>query len=243
MNKSITKVSNPLTIIAIFAGLAEINGTVVLALVPANIQETFLWFIIAFPILLVVFFFITLNFNPKVIYAPSDFSDEDNFIKTLSFGGEKFKAEQVEVVKDGKIKTGNLEILEKEEWSNFGGEIFPKETKLHLQYGNEFNSLILKRLKVHMEKKLFRHIAFGIEAPEYFTLNYEYNTDEFFDGNHAGGTRVIIIRIFRDNSGMLNMLAIGKSIISSTPQEFADSLFKYIDLEIKNLNTERKHNK
>ena len=89
-----------------------------------------------------------------------------------------------------------------------------------------------------MEKKLFRHISFGIEAPEYFTLNYEYNTEGYFAGKHAGGTRVIIIRIFRDSSGILKMLAIGKSIISSSPQEFADSLFKYIDLEIENLNTE-----
>jgi hypothetical protein len=35
----------------------------------------------AFPTLLILLFFITLNFNYKVLYAPSDFKDEDNFLK------------------------------------------------------------------------------------------------------------------------------------------------------------------
>jgi hypothetical protein len=36
------------------------------------------------PLLLVILFFITLNFNPKVLYAPSDFQNEDNFLLLTS---------------------------------------------------------------------------------------------------------------------------------------------------------------
>jgi hypothetical protein len=36
-----------------------------------------------FPLLLIIFFFITLNWNHKVLYAPSDFSNEDNFVNIL----------------------------------------------------------------------------------------------------------------------------------------------------------------
>jgi hypothetical protein len=81
MLESIKKISNPLTIIAIFAGLAEVSGTVVLPFLKDDSQSLYVWFLMAFPTLLILLFFITLNFNYKVLYAPSDFKDEDNFLK------------------------------------------------------------------------------------------------------------------------------------------------------------------
>jgi hypothetical protein len=47
-------IRNPLTIIAIFAGIAEISGTTVLALLPADTQRVFLWFVMVFPVLVSV---------------------------------------------------------------------------------------------------------------------------------------------------------------------------------------------
>lgn len=81
MIESIKKISNPLTIIAIFAGLAEISGTLILPFLRESSQDLYVWFLMGFPTLLIVLFFITLNFNHKVLYAPSDFRDEDNFVK------------------------------------------------------------------------------------------------------------------------------------------------------------------
>ncbi len=83
MIEQLKAVNNPLTIIAIFAALAEIAGTVALATVDKSLQGTFVWFVMGFPVLLVVAFFATLNFNPKVLYAPSDFKNEENFLNTL----------------------------------------------------------------------------------------------------------------------------------------------------------------
>lgn len=83
MIEKIKAVNNPLTIIAIFAALAEVAGTVALATVDKSLQQTFVWFVMAFPTLIVILFFATLNFNPKVLYAPSDFRDEENFLNTL----------------------------------------------------------------------------------------------------------------------------------------------------------------
>lgn len=78
------KISNPLTIIGIFAGIAEVAGTAVLPLVSEALQKVFIWYVMGFPVLLVLLFFVTLNRNPKVLYAPSDFTDEKNFMKLLS---------------------------------------------------------------------------------------------------------------------------------------------------------------
>jgi hypothetical protein len=88
MLEKIRGIQNPLTIIAIFAGLAEIAGTVALTAVSKEVQPIFIWFVMGFPTLLVVAFFATLNFNPKVLYAPSDFRTDDNFLRVLSGGRE-----------------------------------------------------------------------------------------------------------------------------------------------------------
>lgn len=115
MIEKINKVGNPLTVIAIFAGLAEIAGTIALAAVDKSLQPTFVWFVMLFPIFLVTLFFITLNFNPKVLYAPSDFKNENLFLDTLrgkSLGKEGVKVE----VNDNGSNDGvaqNLKVISK----------------------------------------------------------------------------------------------------------------------------------
>ena len=84
MTEKIKYISNPLTIIAIFAALAEINATASIALVDKELQSVFIWFVILFPTLLIILFFLTLNFNTKVIYAPSDYKDDNRFHKMLN---------------------------------------------------------------------------------------------------------------------------------------------------------------
>jgi hypothetical protein len=91
-------IKNPLTVIAIFAGIAEISGTIVLPFIANENQAVYIWFLMIFPLFLVGIFFGTLNFNHKVLYAPSDYSNEDNFIKsigkaTIAEKQEKLRAE------------------------------------------------------------------------------------------------------------------------------------------------------
>lgn len=115
MIDKIKAVQNPLTIIAIFAALAEVAGTVALATVDRSLQSTFVWFVMAFPTLLVLLFFATLNFNAKVLYAPSDFRDEENFLSTLAGPRdikESFKGlnEQLELTKQRLLSESLKEI-------------------------------------------------------------------------------------------------------------------------------------
>lgn len=84
MIEKVGTIKNPLTIIAIFAAIAEISGTVVLPFISESNQGTYIWFLMVFPFVLVTAFFLTLNFNHKVLYAPSDYRNEDNFIKSLT---------------------------------------------------------------------------------------------------------------------------------------------------------------
>lgn len=86
------KVQNPLTIIAIFAGIAEVTGTTVLLGLPLEIQRIFIWFAMVFPVLLVIAFFIVLYFKRDALYAPSDFINEEYFIKLIEL--KKYKQQK-----------------------------------------------------------------------------------------------------------------------------------------------------
>jgi len=97
MTEKIGTIKNPLTIIAIFAGIAEVGGTVVLPFLEIENQKIFIWFLMIFPIILILLFFATLNFNSKSLYAPSDFSDEINYIKINKFDASKQEMVQVEI--------------------------------------------------------------------------------------------------------------------------------------------------
>ena len=76
-------VSNPLTIIAIFSGIAEVSRTVVLPFIDHPDQLIFIYFLISFPVLLVLLLYVTLNLNHKVLYAPSDFRNKRFFFDLI----------------------------------------------------------------------------------------------------------------------------------------------------------------
>ncbi len=76
-------VKNPLTVIAMFAGLAEVSGAAVLPFVQDEVQLFYVKFLSAFPCLIVGLFFYTLWHYPKNLYAPSDYTDESNFVAAL----------------------------------------------------------------------------------------------------------------------------------------------------------------
>ncbi|WP_064830971.1 hypothetical protein [Rhizobium phaseoli] len=83
MIEKVGHIKNPLSIIAIFAGLAEISGTIVLPFIHESSQNKYVWFLMFFPTFLVGIFFYVLWHKPRVLYAPSDYTDEANFIRMM----------------------------------------------------------------------------------------------------------------------------------------------------------------
>jgi hypothetical protein len=73
-------VKNPLTIIAIFAAIVEVSSIYVLPSINSNLQFIYIWFLMLFPTLLVISFFVVLWFKHYVLYAPSDYKDDKSFI-------------------------------------------------------------------------------------------------------------------------------------------------------------------
>ncbi|MHC6224356.1 hypothetical protein ACYU03_06170 [Pseudomonas sp. X10] len=63
---------SPLTIIAIFAGIIEASALASLPFLSERSQSIYTWFLVAFPFFLTVLFFLTLNFNYRSLYSPSE---------------------------------------------------------------------------------------------------------------------------------------------------------------------------
>lgn len=106
------KVSNPLTIIAIFAGLAETLATVALVKLPPEIQSIFVYFVIAFPSGIVLLFFFVLYTKNIVLYAPSDYDNQSHYLEanqikdSVSFQVDKIFSE----INKGGVRLTEAEI-------------------------------------------------------------------------------------------------------------------------------------
>ncbi|RVD78819.1 hypothetical protein [Pseudomonas koreensis] len=81
MLKLKNKITNPMTVIAIFAVISESSAAVSLPFLANKEREIYVWFLISFPFYLLFLFFVTLNFNSRSLYAPSDFDKDKNFLK------------------------------------------------------------------------------------------------------------------------------------------------------------------
>ena len=81
MLEKIGHIKNPLTVIAMFAGIAELSGTVVLPFLEKPIQDVYVWFLMGFPVLMIYLFYKTLWRDHTVLYAPSDFQKDESFMQ------------------------------------------------------------------------------------------------------------------------------------------------------------------
>ncbi|MFJ2714098.1 hypothetical protein ACIOZM_24980 [Pseudomonas sp. NPDC087346] len=83
MQKIQKKITNPMTVIAIFAFISESSAAISLPFLDNSEREIYVWFLMSFPFYLLLLFFITLNFNYRSLYAPSDFDKDDSFLKVF----------------------------------------------------------------------------------------------------------------------------------------------------------------
>nr|WP_024838482.1 hypothetical protein [Clostridium sp. 12(A)] len=91
------KKDNPLGIISIFASLAEVAGTVVIKFLPENIQSIFIWYVISFPIMIVILFFFILYKKPQNFYTPEYYKDENNFVTAMIINKQK---EMLDIIRE-----------------------------------------------------------------------------------------------------------------------------------------------
>jgi len=210
MQNKIGTIKNPLTVIAIFSGTAEISGTAVLPLLDSANQEMYIWFLMAFPFTLIALFFITLNWNHKVLYAPSDFKDENNFIDIVSKATlqDKFeklsKNDEIEIKDESDTETES-EVTTDDLINNFK-EVFSSEitTKLDREKRKEFQKLIHSKTieeSLFAEKLVIEKLRNELNIDIDTESKIELNKQKFiFDGliQNDNQLTVIEVKYFRE---------------------------------------------
>lgn len=185
--KEASAIRNPLTIIAIFAGIAEISGTAVLPLIDSSLQAIFIWFVMLFPVGLVAAFFATLNLNHAVLYAPSDFRNDDAFLAARS--------KQVAVARTTKLRdeledvSGDQTVIASENPAALSGAVtlpFSKESLKRTVRGTYFlaEELVLNKLARELEGNFSREAM--VAAGKAFHL---------FDASVSDGSRLTGIEV------------------------------------------------
>ena len=74
-------IKNPLTLIAIFAGLSDVAMTSVLPFLQSENESIFMWFVMFYTSLLAGIFFYILIWKREALYAPSDFKDDATWLE------------------------------------------------------------------------------------------------------------------------------------------------------------------
>ena len=226
--KTQRKISNPLTIIAIFAGLAEINGTVVLSLVPVDLQEIFVWFIILFPSLLVIIFFVTLNWNPKVLYSPSDFLKDESFIQVLNQNRKEYKSVSVEVNKDNFNNENKIQDLKSISDYNFlDKESENDENQLIEGLAEALFDNLRNDTSELFDKGLLEMFSYEFQAPGFYLLKFKMN-EKLLNENSGRTGENIIIRLVEKEPNEFIFIALGKNIVETNYKLFSNKLAKFI---------------
>lgn len=172
MTEKIGPIKNPLTIIAIFAGIAEVSGTIVLPFITPENQQLFTNFLIFFPSVLVILFFLTLNFNNKVLYAPSDYKDESNYIKINKYDLSKQKTVQIKVSKDSQLTEQVAQLTE--HVAKIDNQMMRFETLVIKSEGKIINQNISFETKQYnLLVTNFENVRFFLRHMKRFELHFE----------------------------------------------------------------------
>lgn len=224
MIEQIRAVRNPLTIVALFAALAEIAGTVALATVDKSLQSTFIWFVMGFPTLIVCLFFLTLNFNAKVLYAPSDFRDEKHFLDTIrgtyitsAFSGLQLQGQSVrEAAQQLELATAS---------TGPGGTDFRQPL---IDSANAFFTALNVKTEVLFSTNELESLGFGIVSDEFYLLDFRLPKGKVFKRALTEFTWVIRVREQHPHFEL-----VGRSIESNDADQFATAVFEQMTKLIK----------
>jgi hypothetical protein len=170
MTENIKKINNPLTIIAIFAALAEINATVAIKLLNPNLHYIFVWFIIGFPTLLVVLFFVTLNYNTKAMYSPSDYREDKSFIDSL-YGLNKVESISVSMVDiENKIRNEVSVILTEQLDDKKDEKLSAGDIKNLLESAIEKKNNAVSTIPLGLSSEIIRWVTFPANIPLIYAI-------------------------------------------------------------------------
>lgn len=166
--QSNNKINNPLAVIGVFAGIAEIAMTVVLFKLPETLQEVFIWFVMVFPFFLVGLFFLILYKKPAAFFSPSDYRKDSSYLESISEAKEfsDIKASIAELNEGLQtVKTYSEKILQNDEFNM--GDVVDAENE-RLTEAHSWRTLLQNSFVAHLvnEFKLGKDQVYEVLAAD-----------------------------------------------------------------------------
>lgn len=173
---------NPLGVIALFVticyliaglvfsiGLDKLNG--------AEERLPFIWFIIIFPVVIFVVFVLLVCYHHEKLYGPTDFKNEDNFVKlTNAERKAKYLSEATENSKYEEQMPINIEDSEeviKNEKSNICALAFSAENSTHLAI-QKLNTIYNTKFTEEVKIGKYRYDAIGAISDRIYLVECKY---------------------------------------------------------------------
>lgn len=214
MSDRFRKVDNPLTIIAIFSGITEVAASTALPFLGDPAQSVFVWFLFLFPFALVAAFFSTLNFNPRVLYAPGDYKDEEHFLEALSLSQERpqititspddtpHRIQEPASEKNGRSPMSTLQGL----------------TQAELDKVNAMFEVFSEKARNLFESRLITGYTFGYQGDGLFLITM------MLDAMKGPNVESRILRAVTSPSDVVQLHIAGQNLSSTSPEEMAELL-------------------
>lgn len=206
---------NPLSIIALFISL--IYGFACLVLGTSNTvldkeqRWPLIWFIVVFPfIVLLAFVYLVVRHHEK-LYAPSDYKDENNFLKTLDIDVQKERlTESVKAIENETVNSQENNV------GNKDNRLSSKNKELRQSYFLA-EELVLRQLEIEIGTVIKRQsgLKVGNELLQ-------------FDGIGSKDDKLILVEVKYTRTGLISIETVRKfhghllkleDIFNSKPQK------------------------
>lgn len=177
-------IKNPLTIIGIFSTVTEGLCIYALPKLTERNQDIFIWFVIGFPVLLLLLFFYTLvNYHTK-LYSPDDFANKDNDFAKLFF--QKNPSNEISIATSVKDSNNYFKpfVLE---------EFYPKENGYPKETEDTFKIInyIFSELDKTLPKEKLLYFDYEAQSPSFYSFTYVIKP-EFLKENTKKGKSYIL---------------------------------------------------
>jgi hypothetical protein len=166
ISKVAANIRTPISMIAIFAAVAEVAIIVGLTRTTGSIQDRMSWFAILYPSLLTLAFFLILYFRPAVLYSPGDYQTDANFLTSISAANAQNSEVEAKLGQLGGSLVGlrnYLEIIVKKLEPTHSGEIIEQE-RLRIERSSHHSELQLFPLFKFLVDELHLTVEQSIEV-------------------------------------------------------------------------------
>lgn len=224
---------NPLGIIALFISLIYGFACLVLSTSITNLKDQherlpLIWFIISFPIVILIAFIFLVTKHHQKLYSPSDYGNDESFLKTID-NSKKFESVQIAVTANNNSSSNKInDLVSKFEGENLNKGFFSERTKENVVLANQFFREFQKIYNKKDYKNNIRELSFGVQAPEYFIFSIKLKKENLIKEN-MNDSETIIIRVTNDENNLLHLIAIGKDIIENNPEVFAQKISQFLE--------------